>query len=173
MVSSSSKGTNESISTLRIKSNQWLHTLLKDKHFDTVLNLGCGTDEDKQGGYYFEYFSHRKMVFVDIKKTRITTCVADAAMLPFQNGVFDFVFCNWLLYKDYPYPPPVLDEIKRVIKPKGKVMISYWRCCSDTFRTLDRFVQSMITFEEIFTKRCTMQADDRGGIARLGYGTII
>ena len=171
MDNNSSKG--KRVTELRQKSNEWLRVLLKDKCFDTALNLGCGTDEDKEGSYYFKYMQHREMVFVDTKKTRITTCVADAAMLPFQNGVFDFVFCNWLLYEDYPYPPPVLDEIKRVIKPKGKVMISYWRCCSDTFRTLDRFVQSMITFEEIFTKRCTMQADDRGGIARLGYGTII
>jgi len=170
MVNNSSK---KRITSLRHNSNIWLRSILKDCFFDKVLNLGCGTDEDKEGSHYFKYFKHREIIFVDIKRTNITTLVANAEYLPFEDNTFDFTFVNWLLHLETVNLSCILNEIMRVTKSGGKAMISYRHVCSGRFCAIYNVIATYMNIESQFTYACTKENDLWRGKARLIYGTVL
>jgi SAM-dependent methyltransferase len=46
-----------------------------------------------------------------------------AEKTPFKDWQFDMIFCNWVIYHlDY---KKVLDEMCRVLSPKGKLLVTY------------------------------------------------
>jgi hypothetical protein len=53
------------LSKARKYTNIYIKEILRDKHFETVLNLGCGNDADKEGGYYSSYFIFDNMIKID------------------------------------------------------------------------------------------------------------
>lgn len=53
---------------------------------------------------------------------RVSYVRGDAHRLPFPNGTFDTIFCLAALYL-IPDPLPVLDEMARVAKPGGEIII--------------------------------------------------
>jgi len=73
-----------------------------------TLNVGCG--------YHFE-----GDVRLDIFKTKAANVVGDARMLPFPDGTFDTVLALSFLHHIPDYEKAV-EEIMRVLKPKGKVV---------------------------------------------------
>lgn len=54
----------------------------------------------------------------------------DAASMPFDEGVFDVALCQFSLMF-FPDQPAALREIRRVLKPKGKLGLSVW--CSGPY----------------------------------------
>jgi ubiquinone/menaquinone biosynthesis C-methylase UbiE len=55
--------------------------------------------------------------------TNTTICIADAQHLPFPTNTFDLVTCNLLLmWADD--PQEVVNEMTRVVKPRGKILAS-------------------------------------------------
>lgn len=84
----------------------------------TSINIGCGNIGEKCD------------VMFDIRKTPITTRTGDARNMPFRDNTFDFAICKHLLEhfeEGYDYgvldQSKVLQEIRRILKPKGKVYI--------------------------------------------------
>lgn len=99
-----------------------------------VLDLACGP-----GFVALEFAKHaREVVGVDLtaamlKKARamarregfrnVTFRRADVNRLPFPNGSFDLVVTR-ASFHHFPAPGRVLDEMARVIKPNGRILIS-------------------------------------------------
>ena len=88
-----------------------------------VLDLGCG------GGKFLDIFRDRTVVGLENDAEKIKRIPegllinADATRLPFKNEVFDGILCTEVLehVKNY---ERVIDEISRVTKTKGKVLIT-------------------------------------------------
>ena len=110
---------------IRVQSNKWIKNQLATygSTYKTVLNLGCGNDDDKEGGAYSKYFKAQSIVCSDIKKTRATTEIFPAERIPYPDGAFNFVFCNWVIYKTDWYG--AIKEIERVLAESGRFIISY------------------------------------------------
>ena len=47
---------------------------------------------------------------------------ADLSSLPFKEAGFDFITCKWVV-EHLPYPQRVIDELRRVLTPKGRLLI--------------------------------------------------
>ena len=110
------------VSKLRIETNKWIRSQLEGKSYAVVLNLGCGSDRDKEGGYYSDYFRADKVLKLDKKRVSgVTFGVAED--LPYADQFVDFVFSNWVIYVTDLHKS--IPEICRVIKPGGEVLISY------------------------------------------------
>jgi len=161
------------ITYLRRNSNRFMHKYLLAAVFDNVLNLGCGSDNDKQGQHYADYFQWNHMSCFDSLPLYGITDVGSAESLPYEDNSFDFVFCNWLLYKEQPISQLVLAEIKRVLVPRGRVLLSYWRPTIPTFGALKELVTTYIQPTHVYTQACMPERDQRKGIAQVVYGHII
>jgi len=154
---------------LRITSNKRLRKLLRNKHFEVVVNLGCGEGIDKGGDFYSNYFKWDKMINIDIINYEGVDIVAPAENLPLDDNSVDFIFCNWMLYfltKENRIK--AVSEMGRVLKPKGNILISYWdlkdvesmrSLLMDNFKVLD-----------IWKLDCEPSLDLRTGKAEMIYG---
>ncbi len=65
----------------------------------------------------------------------------DAAHMPFSDGTFDFAICT-SAFKNFPDPTRVLDEVFRVLGPRGKAVIIDMRK-EATKAELDEYVNNM------------------------------
>ena len=154
---------------LRITSNKRLRKLLRNKHFEVVVNLGCGEGIDKEGDFYSNYFKWDKMINIDIINYEGVDIVSPAENLPLDDNSVDFIFCNWMLYfltKENRIK--AVSEMGRVLKPKGNILISYWdlkdvesmrSLLMDNFKVLD-----------IWRLDCEPSLDLRAGKAEMLYG---
>lgn len=105
------------------------------KEGEKVLDLGCGN------GRWFEIFKDKKVDYtgvdfseklIEIAKRRFPEgkfLVADALNLPFSENFFDKVYSLSVLHH---IPSKELrlqffKEIKRVLKPRGKAIITVWK----------------------------------------------
>ena len=155
---------------LRKESNEWMKELLKDKHFRVVINLGCGEGIDKEGSFYSDYFKWDKMINIDIKKYPGVNMVASAENLPLVSCSVDFIFCHWMLYflsKEGRFK--AVSEMKRVLKPKGKILISSWALdIKDLKSMMDLFKDFQIL--DTWKLDCEQSLDLRAGKAEMIYG---
>ena len=101
-----------------------------------VLEVGCG----RGGGaaYVFERFRPSSMTGVDLARTAIERCrrrygrpgltfeTADAQALPFADGSFDAVI-NVESSHCYPDMDAFLGEVRRVLRPGGKLLLADFR----------------------------------------------
>lgn len=74
-----------------------------------ILNLGCG--DDSYGD-----------VRVDLFRTKTSNVISDCQNLPFRSGSFDLVF-ERNVFEHLPNPAMHLDEVKRVLAPKGRLSL--------------------------------------------------
>jgi FkbM family methyltransferase len=114
---------------LRQRGNQIIKSLVKDKHFDVVVNLGCGNDTDKEGGYYSDYFDADKVIKIDPNPTlKGLDYIAGSEDMPLKNKSADLVFLNWVFIPDDPSVDISIQtsiiEIARVLKTGGRALIS-------------------------------------------------
>lgn len=106
-----------------IKLMNWLMPKKK------ILDIGCNT-----GAWGNAFKSYKKMDVIGIdfeklleanKKNYIfPTKIGFAEELPFENETFDYVWCGEILIHS-PLPNIIIEEMSRVLKPEGKVIISY------------------------------------------------
>ena len=66
----------------------------------------------------------------------------DAAALPFANGAFDVVLCQQGL-QFFPDKRAALGEVRRVLAPGGRVLLSVWRATRDN-PVNDRLICSVV-----------------------------
>lgn len=116
---------------------------------DQVLDVGCGT------GILLHKiavaYPKARLVGVDLTRemlaiarhrlsSRVALCAGSAEQLPFRAGRFDLVVsCNMFHYIRYPIG--ALQEIDRVLRPGGQILITDW--CNDfiTCRICDSYLR--------------------------------
>jgi len=113
----------------RALGNNFLKKYLKNKKYNTVINIGCRSDKDIQGMFYSDYFDAKKIIKVEpfpIKKYDVDY-IAKCENLPFENSVSDMIFLHNVFL---PYECDIdieksLMEMHRVLMKSGEVIISY------------------------------------------------
>ncbi|MGF1992263.1 MAG: class I SAM-dependent methyltransferase [Nostoc sp. ZfuVER08] len=116
-----------------------LKTWAEISPLDTVLDIGCGTGELER--LLLTDYPNLKIVGVDISEQMLAIAenkcsgypqvsfqVASSSALPFPNNSFD-VIVSASAFHYFSEPLAALIEMKRVLKPNGKVVILDW--CKD------------------------------------------
>jgi ubiquinone/menaquinone biosynthesis C-methylase UbiE len=132
---------------------------------NTVLDIACGTGELES--LLLNEEPNRSIVGIDIsenmlaiaqnkcqKYPHVSFAIANASALPFPDSRFDtIVSANAFHFFDR--PDIVLQEIKRVIKPEGKIVIidwcrDFWWCkiCNIYLKVVDRAHRQCYTQKE-------------------------
>jgi ubiquinone/menaquinone biosynthesis C-methylase UbiE len=130
---------------------QFLKTWLNCSPQETILDIACGTGEFAK--IIVTEHPTQKIVGVDISEEMLGVArnklqgfpsvsfqIASASVLPFADQSFDvIVSANAFHYFDNPIV--ALTEMKRVLKPEGRVIILDW--CKDFLfcKTLDVFLR--------------------------------
>lgn len=94
----------------------FINAFLK-KYSTSAVTLDIGASE----GDHREYFSHRTTLDIDASKN--PDVVGDAHNLPFEDASFEVVVCSEML-EHADNPQKVISEIKRVLKPEGRVVLT-------------------------------------------------
>jgi ubiquinone/menaquinone biosynthesis C-methylase UbiE len=105
---------------------------IKAQPFHTVLDVGCGTGT--MLSILKNEFKNIEICGIDLSDKMIEKAyelvgesaelvVGDAENLPWQESSFDLVICN-ASFHHYPQPLKVIGEMKRVLRPDGRVIIA-------------------------------------------------
>lgn len=97
----------------------------------TILDIGCGTGVhleiyQKYGCNLYGIDTSASMLEVARARLRedADLRLADAAQMPYETGVFDFVLCMLVLHEtDHNDRGRLIGEIKRVIKEDGRILL--------------------------------------------------
>lgn len=98
--------------TVRVRLDELVPRYATDER---VLDLGCADSR------YAQYFPRR--TGLDVVPGRGVQVVADAHSLPFRWDVFSFVLCTEML-EHARDPQRAIDEMRRVLVPGGKVLLT-------------------------------------------------
>ena len=109
-----------------------------------ILELGCGNCRNllpfaKQGFQCYGIDFSKEMLkfareFMKKNKFKVKLKQARAEKLPFKNNSFDYILCIALLHHlDKEEQIKALNEIKRVIKPEAKAIITVWNKLNPKF----------------------------------------
>ena len=112
-----------------------LYPILLEKlsyiHFQSALDLGCGTGEMLK--LILQKDRHKELYGIDLSEEMLAVAKAklpeqvrlflgDSESLPFQDNSFDVVYCNDSFHH-YPAPQKVLREVHRVLKQGGTFLM--------------------------------------------------
>ncbi len=120
---------------------------IKEQPFKSILDLGCGTGAVLS--LVLTEFAGIKACGIDLSEKMIEKAaetldrdvqlvVGDSDDLPWVDNSFDLVVCN-SSFHHFPEPLKVLSDIKRVLKPGGRIIIAdpWWskpkRFCINLF----------------------------------------
>lgn len=94
-----------------------------------ILDVGCGNGNLfsllPDGKYELSGVDFSENMIVEAKmncSNKATFSVADAEKLPFESDTFDIIVCN-ASFHHYIHPDTVLEEMHRVLKDGGKLLI--------------------------------------------------
>jgi SAM-dependent methyltransferase len=82
---------------------------------ECILDLGCGNSN------YTKYFPNR--IGIDIVSKAGISVVGDAHNLPFRANAFSMILSTEML-EHVQEPQRVIDEIQRILKPEGKLVLT-------------------------------------------------
>ncbi len=100
---------------------------------ERILDLGCGNGRfseivGNKVDYYGVDVSERLIKIAEKKYPNGKFVVIEPLILPFKNNFFDKVFCLAVLHHipSKKFRKDFLKEIKRVLKPEGKLILTVW-----------------------------------------------
>lgn len=102
--------------TMKKLTRPFINAFLK-KYSTSAVTLDIGAS----GNDHREYFPHRTTLDVDASKN--PDVVGDAHILPFKDESFEMVVCSEML-EHADDPRKVIAEIRRVLKPEGRVVFT-------------------------------------------------
>jgi ubiquinone/menaquinone biosynthesis C-methylase UbiE len=85
--------------------------------------------------------------------------VMDAEDLRFPAGTFDYVLCGFCLFF-FPQRERALSEMKRVLKPSGRLAISTWGKTDARWRWLDELLESYLPEPDPSPEEASDEGDD-------------
>jgi len=99
--------------------NRFLFTNLKDKNFSTVVDIGAGKAP------YKKFINCEKYILVDLEKRGQDEIVVSDLnkRIALSDGVADLVICTEVL-EHLKNPQIALNEIYRILKPKGVLILT-------------------------------------------------
>lgn len=104
---------------------------LKDKKYEFLLDMGCGTgamleiiSKENSKANLFGLDLSEKMIEEAKKKNipKVNCIIGDAEDLPYVSGMFDVVICNQSFHH-YPNPDKAFSEVYRVLKNNGTFIV--------------------------------------------------
>lgn len=128
---------------------------LNDKSFESLLDVGCGTG--KVLSLIKDKFN-TKVSGIDLSEGMVEKAkellgesadlkVGDSENLLWEDDTFDVIICN-ASFHHYPNPIAVLKEMKRVLKPDGRVIIADpW--CPNPIRLLINLLLPLINSGDV------------------------
>jgi ubiquinone/menaquinone biosynthesis C-methylase UbiE len=122
----------------RYRTYPWLYQAaeFREHRGERVLEIGCGTGSD-----LLQFARHgAHAVGIDLTATHVglarkrvgnlaTIHQGDARHLPFEDGVFDYVYCHGVLHHS-DEPEKIVNEMFRVLRPGGKFNVHVYSLCS-------------------------------------------
>ncbi len=108
------------------------------------------------GSFHQEYGSDR-LVSLDISPVYRPTVLGDAVRLPFKDTTFDLVIATEVI-EHVLYPGRMLDEVRRVLRPGGRLLISTPNVASLEHRL------ALLLFGYFVPDRTTHEGTDPGHI---------
>ncbi len=87
-----------------------------------IIDIGGGRRFSKELAKYKKYFANSQYKTLDSDPKTKPDILADAQKLPLKNNSVDAVICKSLL-EHVPQPQKVVEEIYRILKPKGKCFV--------------------------------------------------
>ena len=113
----------------RTLGNNFLKKYLKDKRYNTVINIGCRSDKDMQGMFYSDYFNAKKIIKIEpfpVKECDVDY-VSKCEYLPLESSISDMIFLHnvFLPYEcdiDIEYHDNNLNRPHRHLDPPSSYM---------------------------------------------------
>ena len=109
---------------------------LSDIIFDNVLDVGCGTGEilntikNRYPAVSLYGIDISEEMLKKAKEKLLNTAelsLGDAECLPYENDYFDLLICSDSFHH-YPNPQKAIEELYRVLKPDGHLLITdFWK----------------------------------------------
>lgn len=99
--------------------------------FDSALDLGCGTGEMMK--LILQRHPQKRLCGLDLSEKMLEVAeeklhgkgkliLGDSEHLPYCDASFDLVYCNDSFHH-YPHPQKVLEEVHRVLKEQGTLLL--------------------------------------------------
>jgi len=132
---------------------EYLLNKMNELNFNNILDVGCGTGKmlsriiqikgDKINVYGLD-ISEEMLKKADSRLGKKVTLIhGNSDNIPLDSDLFNIVICNYSFHH-YPDPEKVIDEMRRVLKKEGKLLIC------------DRFyygpIRSIVNFAILFAK---------------------
>lgn len=112
--------------------DNWIRSSL-DKLSGSILDVGAGEQRYKNDCSHLKYVSQDKSKYsgqgngegLQTKEwnTKDIDIISDIIKIPVEDNKFDNVLCTEVL-EHIPYPEKAIEEIARILKPKGKLVIT-------------------------------------------------
>lgn len=101
---------------------------IESDKYNFLLDVGCGTGNvlaklSPEKDFYGIDLSDQMIAVAQKRLPHIKFVVGDSSDLPWDNSVFDVVNCTDSFHH-YPEPTKVLNEMHRVLKNKGRLVIT-------------------------------------------------
>lgn len=139
-----------------------------------ILDLGGGKRFFKTMAPYKELLQRKKLIVTDLLPHESLDFTANVQEIPLLTNSVDFIIC-WSVLEHVQNPLRAIDEIKRVLKPKGKVLFyvpfAYPYHGQDYYRfTFEGMVLLLNSFDFIYIQNSRSLIDTRNHFANPLYG---
>lgn len=132
----------ESFSDKRYTNWDWIDNFIKMISYNSyILDIGCGNGRNMKYSNYNFYGVDNCLKFVEMAKcVSSNVYLSDMTILPFEDNYFDAMIsiASFHHLSTHERRLKCLDEMYRVLKPGGKILLSIWSINQSHNKKLDK-----------------------------------